>query len=108
MGELYKVNSDEATRCAVRLNRVNADQCDWLCAFNKIPQYHRKGCWNNFERCLRQTPAGSRMPRSMQIRVFENWYDTDLAKDAQAVYTNFLMVCGIAVLFVLICCRVCY
>mmetsp|Transcript_102753 Transcript_102753/g.295871 ORF Transcript_102753/g.295871 Transcript_102753/m.295871 type:complete len:837 (-) Transcript_102753:87-2597(-) len=101
--ELWKVHSDEATRCALRENEAKRRQCGLTCMFNKVPGVHRSTCKENLMRCLSRSGAGSRMSPQMQNQVFENWYNKDLAADVSAVYTNFYFSSGLVgalVLFV--------
>lgn len=92
--ELWKVHSDEATRCAMRLNKDLERQCGSACFFNKVPWVHKKGSKEHLVSCLLRSGAGARMSPAMQGKVFETWYDTDVAHDANTVWNNFLMMGG--------------
>merc|ERR1712113_1049200 len=80
--ELWKVHSDEATRCAVRENRAVMAKCGLTCLFNKVPSVHKVTCQRHLFDCFARSGTGSRMSPQMQAKVFENWYEKDLAGDA--------------------------
>merc|ERR1712190_580058 len=50
--ELWKVHSDEATRCALRENRVIERHCGLVCLFNKVPRVHKKTSERNLFECF--------------------------------------------------------
>lgn len=104
--ELWKVHSDEATRCAVRLNDAVMRQCGLipLCLFNKIPQVHKSTSKKHLIQCFPQSGAGARMSLTMQASVFENWYSKDLSHDASQVWTNFYIYTALIGLCVLVLC----
>mmetsp|Transcript_114630 Transcript_114630/g.331255 ORF Transcript_114630/g.331255 Transcript_114630/m.331255 type:complete len:842 (-) Transcript_114630:153-2678(-) len=87
--ELWKVHSDEATRCALRENEIVRRQCGWQCFFNKVPGVHRSTCMRHLMQCFGRSGAGSKMSPQMQMLVFESWYLKDLAAEASAVRTFF-------------------
>jgi len=93
--ELWKVHSDEATRCALRENQNLERQCGLLCFFNKVPRVHKTTSRHHLMQCFAKSGAGSRMSSDMQLKVFENWYDKDLAHDAAAVWNNFYIMSGL-------------
>eukprot|EP00928_Gymnodinium_smaydae_P022546 TRINITY_DN18899_c0_g1_i1.p1 TRINITY_DN18899_c0_g1~~TRINITY_DN18899_c0_g1_i1.p1 ORF type:complete len:866 (+),score=178.07 TRINITY_DN18899_c0_g1_i1:128-2725(+) len=92
--ELWKVHSDEATRCALRLNQDLERHCGLTCLFNKVPRTHKTTSFEHLISCLSRSGTASRMSPAMQLKVFENWYDKDLAHDADAVWNNFYLGFG--------------
>eukprot|EP00929_Paragymnodinium_shiwhaense_P102316 TRINITY_DN6551_c0_g1_i1.p1 TRINITY_DN6551_c0_g1~~TRINITY_DN6551_c0_g1_i1.p1 ORF type:complete len:862 (-),score=241.15 TRINITY_DN6551_c0_g1_i1:302-2887(-) len=93
--ELWRVHSDEATRCAMQEMQGYQRSCGWTCLFNKVPRVHKKTAQTCLVKCFAKSGASSRMSESMQNKVFENWYDKDLAKDSQAVWINFYVASGL-------------
>lgn len=93
--ELWKVHSDEATRCALRENQAVERRCKMWCLFNKIPQVHKTTSRKHLMGCFSRSGFGSRMSPAMQEQVFENWYNKDLAQDAASVWTNFYIMSGL-------------
>lgn len=87
--ELWKVHSDEATRCALRLNQAVERRCGLLCLFNKVPRVHKQTSQKHLIECFPKSGTGARMSPSMQLQVFEDWYNKDLAHDAATVWNNF-------------------
>jgi len=89
--ELWKVHSDEATRCALRQNEITMKHCGLIppCLFNKVPQVHKSTSRANLMKCFSGYSAAARMSPAMQMKVFENWYNKDLAQDAANVWNNF-------------------
>merc|ERR1712183_504962 len=93
--ELWKVQSDEGTRCALRENRAIERQCGLSCLFNKVPRVHKVTSQQNLTMCFARSGTGSRMSQSMQLQVFNNWYEKDLAHDAAAVWNNFMIMSAV-------------
>mmetsp|Transcript_17866 Transcript_17866/g.56304 ORF Transcript_17866/g.56304 Transcript_17866/m.56304 type:complete len:372 (+) Transcript_17866:1003-2118(+) len=87
--ELWKVHSDEATRCALRANQAVERRCGLLCLFNKVPKVHKTTSQRHLIECFPKSGTGARMSPSMQLQVFEDWYNKDLAHDAATVWNNF-------------------
>jgi len=102
--ELWKVHSDEATRCALRANEAVMRQCGLLCFFNKVPQVHKSTSKKHLIQCFPRSGAGARMSPTMQMQVFENWYNKDLAHDASTVWNNFYIGSGLLGFCVLMLC----
>lgn len=100
--ELWKVHSDEATRCALRENQALERRCGMLCAFNKVPQIHKKTSRKHLFTCFGRSGTGARMSQGMQESVFENWYNKDLAQDAASVWANFCITSALVGLLFLI------
>ncbi|CAE7254775.1 dnaK [Symbiodinium sp. CCMP2456] len=71
--ELWKVHSDEATRCALKENQAAEKHCRYVCLFT---------------------------------RVFEDWYNKDLAHDVATVWTNFYLFLGTPIIGILVLCFV--
>lgn len=105
--ELWKVHSDEATRCAVRELEAVMRQCGLTCLFNKVPGIHKTTCQKHLIQCFARSGAGSRMSPMMQMQVFENWYNKDLAHDASTVWNNFYIGSAVVGLAVLLLCTAC-
>lgn len=99
--ELWKVHSDEATRCALKENQAVERRCGLLCLFNKVPMVHKATSQKHLFACFPRSGTGARMSTSMQMQVFEDWYNKDLAHDAATVWNNFYIgtaligLCGI-------------
>jgi len=98
--ELWKVHSDDATRCALKLNKDLERQCGLNCLFNKVPNIYKKRAWKHLVACLPRSAGamGVRMPDSMQRKVFEDWYEKELATDAMNVWYNFVLYIGVSAL----------
>lgn len=102
--ELWKVHSDEATRCALAMNDEVMRRCGLSCLFNKVPAVHKTTSQKHLVQCFPRSGAGSRMSPSMQLQVFNDWYSKDLAHDSAMVWNNFYMgtmITGAVVLFLL-------
>lgn len=101
--ELWKVHSDEATRCAVKLNHELERRCGLWCLFNKAPNVHKSKSWDHLTGCMARSGTASRMSANMQHKVFEDWYAKDLAHDAAVAWKNFYILsslvglCGLVV-----------
>lgn len=92
--QVWKAHSDEATRCAKRANQAVEQLCGLTCFFNKVPFVHKAVSQKHLLTCFTQSnPEGGaqRMSSSMQMHVFEDWYNKDLAFDVSNVRTNFMM-----------------
>jgi len=87
--ELWKIYSDEATRCALRRNHALERECGLLCMFNKIPRVHKTTSRQHLLDCFGLSPSTTRMTPGMQLMVFENWYSRELARDASMVWNHF-------------------
>lgn len=107
--ELWKVHSDEATRCAMRENQAAERRCGLLCLFNKVPPVHKATSQRHLFACFARSGSGARMSPSMQMHVFEDWYSKDLAHDAANVWNNFILGIGTPLLglIVLLLCTAC-
>jgi len=101
--ELWKVHSDEATRCALLKNQAVLRQCGLLCFFNKVPGIHKSTCQQHLQKCLAAS-SGSGMSPQMQLQVFENWYIKDLAHDASTVWNNFYIGSALLGLLLILAC----
>ncbi|CAJ1366466.1 unnamed protein product [Effrenium voratum] len=104
--ELWKVHSDEATRCALRENHAAEKNCGYICLFNRVPWIHKSNSKKNLLHCLSRSGTGARMTHSMQNQVFEDWYNKDLAHDAATVVTNFYLFLGTLAIGMLVPCFV--
>ena len=94
--ELWKVHSDEATTCALELNKqYRKDNCmsGWFCLFALFPASHKTVSYRHLQDCF---DKGSRMPNSMRQAVFEIWYEKDLIKEVGEVSKN-MFVTGLAI-----------
>mmetsp|Transcript_64893 Transcript_64893/g.120751 ORF Transcript_64893/g.120751 Transcript_64893/m.120751 type:complete len:863 (-) Transcript_64893:164-2752(-) len=107
--ELWKVHSDEATRCARHLNSALARECGLTCLFNKVPMRHKAKSREHLLGCFGTSKAASRMSPKMQQQVFEDWYSKDLGHDATVVQNHFYimsLVIGFISLAIALCwCR---
>ncbi|CAE7230912.1 unnamed protein product [Symbiodinium natans] len=92
--ELWKVHSDEATRCALKENQAAEKNCRYFCLFTRVPMVHKANSRKHLLHCLSRSSTGTRMSQSMQNQVFEDWYNKDLAHDAATVWTNFYLFLG--------------
>mmetsp|Transcript_5113 Transcript_5113/g.9176 ORF Transcript_5113/g.9176 Transcript_5113/m.9176 type:complete len:843 (-) Transcript_5113:172-2700(-) len=104
--ELWKVHSDEATRCALKENHAAEKRCSLWCLFNKVPMVHKKDSRKHLLSCFSRSGAGSRMSPSMQSQVFEDWYNKDLAHDAATVWSNFYIGLGTPIIGLAIICLI--
>jgi hypothetical protein len=86
--EFWKVQSDQVTRCAVRLNKAAERDCGFLCLFLTVPWAHKATSRRHLDECFKQASAGSRLSSSLQNNVFEIWYKKDLGHDAERVATR--------------------
>jgi hypothetical protein len=97
----WKVDADDATRCAIRENRAVMAKCGLFCLFNKMPMKHRLTSQRHLLDCLKRSSIN--MPMKLQHQVFENWYAQDLGAEAAGVTFNFKMGMGAIMLLVLCC-----
>lgn len=104
--ELWKVHSDEATRCALRENEAVHKNCRYVCLFTWVPMVHKAKSRKHLLNCLSRSGTGTRMSQSMQNQVFEDWYNKDLAHDAATVWTNFCLFLGTPIIGTLGLCLV--
>jgi len=100
--ELWKVHSDEATRCALDKNRDVEKGCGLFCPFNKVPMTHKKRSRQHLLDCFANSGTGSRMSLGMQNEVFEDWYNKDLAHDAATVWNNLYLAAGTTIIGLLV------
>merc|ERR1712194_275128 len=97
----WKVDADDATRCALRENRAVMAKCGYSCLFNKMPRYHKLTSQRHLLNCLKRSSIN--MPMKLQQQVFESWYTLDLGSEAAGVAFNFKMGMGAIMLLVLCC-----
>ncbi|CAE7231674.1 Gbp5 [Symbiodinium sp. CCMP2456] len=102
--ELWKVHSDEATRCALKENQAAEKNCRYFCLFTRVPMVHKANSRKHLLQCLSRSSTGTRMSQSMQNQVFEDWYNKDLAHDAATVWTNFYLFLGTPVIGLVVLC----
>merc|ERR1712079_474148 len=93
--ELWKVHSDEATRCALNKNQAEQRRCGLTCLFNKVPAVHKSTSHKHLISCFPRSGTGARMSASMQEKVFEDWYSKDLAHDADTVWNHFYLMSAV-------------
>ncbi|CAE7552748.1 GBP3 [Symbiodinium sp. CCMP2592] len=104
--ELWKVHSDEATRCALKENQAAEKNCRYVCLFTRVPMVHKANSRKHLLQCLSRSSTGTRMSQSMQNQVFEDWYNKDLAHDVATVWTNFYLFLGTPIIGILVLCFV--
>ncbi|CAK0857595.1 unnamed protein product [Prorocentrum cordatum] len=97
----WKVDADDATRCALRENRAVMAKCGLFCLFNKMPMKHKLTSQRHLLNCLKRSSIN--MPIKLQHQVFENWYAQDLGAEVAGVSFNFKMGLGAIGLLVLCC-----
>jgi hypothetical protein len=99
--ELWKVHSDDATRCAVQKNRALEQRSGTFSLFNKVPWMHRYRSRQHLRECFLRSDASKEISASMQAKIFESWYTKDMAQEAGRV-GNYFMFLGLTafVLFV--------
>jgi hypothetical protein len=88
--ELWKIHSDEATRCGEEMNeKYVQENCPqgWFCLFKIIPSYHRQIAMDHLMQCF-ASKRGTVPPQAIQSRVFDSWYEKELAKEAADVKSN--------------------
>jgi len=86
--DIWKVESDEATRCARKANRAVSDRCGLTCLFNKVPHVHKSISQRHLYECFQRVGGSQKMPAKLQSQIFENWYATDLSREAAEVSTR--------------------
>lgn len=101
--ELWKVHSDEATRCAKAKNRALEQTTGTFGLFTKVPWVHKYRSRQHLRECFGKSTVGPRIPAVMQAKIFESWYNKDVAHEADRVGNNF-MVGGIITLLVMLIC----
>jgi len=103
--ELWRVHSDEATSCALEKLRTDEQGCAFfhLCVWHLIPWMHRKTCQNHLLACLEKHQQAQTMSVGMQHKIFDSWYEKDLAYEASFSRNNFMAICGAGLLFLLMC-----
>jgi len=85
--ELWKIHSDEATRCAVAANNAVSARCGWFCMYKWFPWSHKRVARQNLKECFAKTRSS--IDGELQLQVFLVWYDKDLAHEADAVWVGF-------------------
>jgi len=90
--DLWKAYSDEATRCALDMNKREEQKCGLFSTFNKIPWSHKRYSKGHLYECFSRFSESKRMTPSMQDHVFVSWYTHDLAGDAYKVRNQFFML----------------
>jgi len=103
--ELWKVHSDEATRCALARNRAVEKNCGVLCLYKTIPWYHKRTARHHLSECFAQSTSGQQMALPLRSSVFEMWYAKDLARDAARVSNRFTML---VITFLVLACGLFY
>eukprot|EP00929_Paragymnodinium_shiwhaense_P036751 TRINITY_DN19668_c0_g1_i2.p1 TRINITY_DN19668_c0_g1~~TRINITY_DN19668_c0_g1_i2.p1 ORF type:complete len:679 (+),score=164.62 TRINITY_DN19668_c0_g1_i2:136-2172(+) len=87
--EFWKVHSDEATRCAVALNKKVNEECSWFCLFRIFPFTHRRTSRHHLMQCFSKDGTAYKMSPALQSHVFDVWYRKDLGHDAERVENRF-------------------
>lgn len=87
--ELWKVHSDEATRCGVARNREMDRACGLVCLWSFLPLYHKMTARRHLNDCFSQNAAGQQMTTPLRNRVFEAWYAKDLSRESSQVANRF-------------------
>jgi len=91
--ELWKVHSDDATRCAVQKNRALEQRGGSFSLFNKVPWVHRYRSRQHLRECFQRSDTSKELPASMQGKIFESWYTKDMAHEAGRVSNTFMFWC---------------
>lgn len=99
--ELWKVHSDDATRCAVQKNRALEQKSGAFSLFNKVPWVHWYRSRQHLRECFQRSDASKEISASMQTKIFESWYTKDMAHEAGRV-SNYFMFLGLTALVILI------
>jgi len=91
--ELWKIHSDEATRCGEEMNvKYTEENCSqgWFCFFKILPSYHKELSMEHLMECFARGTSrkGVVPPPTIQERVFDSWYEKELAKEAAEVKNN--------------------
>merc|ERR1719482_1458357 len=66
-----------------------------FCMFNNVPWMHKSTSRRHLMDCFAKSAESSqaaRMSPSMRLRVFESWYDEDMARKADSVTWNFRII----------------
>jgi len=95
--DIWKVESDEATRCARKENRAALAKCGFTCLFNKVPRVHRSMSQRHLYDCFQRVGGAQKMPPRLQYQIFENWYATDVSREAADVSNYCYSAGGVAV-----------
>jgi len=97
--ELWKVHSDDATRCAAAANMESERRCGSFCLFSLLPWAHKRTSRQHLANCFARSSSGSRMSPLLQSQVFEIWYSRDMGFAAQYVrYRFFTMLATVALI----------
>ena len=94
-------------RATLRENQAVERQCGFTCLFNKVPGVHKSTSQKHLIQCFARLGAATKMSPSMQLNVFENWYNKDLAHDGAMVWNNFYIGSALIGLVVMAMCGVC-
>jgi hypothetical protein len=92
--DIWKVESDEATRCARKENRAVLAKCGLTCLFNKVPRVHKSISQRHLYDCFQRVGGAQKMPAKLQSQIFESWYSTDLSHEAADV-SNYCFSAGV-------------
>lgn len=106
--ELWKVHSDEATRCALHKNFEAEKKCRFLCWYNTVPWYHKATARRHLSECFSQSPTGQQMANPLRTRVFEMWYAKDMAREAAKVGNTFTVLFGLFAAILCGCLYLCH
>lgn len=105
--ELWKVHSDDATRCAAHSIREQELRCGVICLFNSVPWVHKSYCRRFLRHCFQKSEIASRMLPDMQNQVFEIWYTRDLGIASQRATNHFTMLfCTLLVIMIVVWWRI--
>jgi len=106
--ELWKVHSDEATRCAANANRVAGKACGILCLFTTVPWYHKAVTRQHLTDCFTRSTMSQQMATPLRTRVFEAWYAKDLVRETSRVHTKFCVLVACCVVVITLFWWTCY
>jgi hypothetical protein len=99
--ELWKVHSDDATRCALQKNKAMEQRGGSFSLFNKVPWVHYYRSRQHLRECFQRSDANKEIAASMQAKIFESWYSKDMAQDAGRVSNSFMFWCMTGLLLVI-------
>jgi len=99
--ELWKVHSDDATRCAAQKNKAMEQRSGSFSLFNKVPWVHYYRSRQHLRECFQRSDASKEISASMQAKIFDSWYSKDMAHEAGRV-SNYFMCLGVTALLLML------
>ncbi|CAD7929976.1 unnamed protein product [Amoebophrya sp. A25] len=95
--ELWKIHNDEVTQCAYQKNHIARNECGVVCLHMIIPFLHRSVAQQHLMDCFKikeKTSGSVHMGPGMQQKIFDSWYEKELAYESNSTWNNFVMIFG--------------